>query len=108
MKGVAMWTTRSIDPRFFIHSRSLHDECIIVLPFADRVPEPPRFGILWELSPICPNHPPDLAVLVEHYDLLGLLENLGCSEFKKLFSWKSLRVTMPCGIIRIRRKNRPG
>src|SRR5205807_10064961 len=95
----AMRPSRSIDPCSFIHSRTLHDERVIVLPLANRIPEPPWFGILGEFSPVRPDHSPDLAVFVQEQDLFGRLKNLSRSQFKEVLARKSLRITMPGGII---------
>jgi hypothetical protein len=77
----AMRTTCSINPCSFIDPRGLHDERVIIHPLSYRVTEPPGFGIFGEISPVRPNHPPDLAELVQEVQALGRLEDLSRPEF---------------------------
>ena len=57
-------TAGAVDPSFVIDAGRVHDEGVVVLPFADRITEPPGRGILRELSPIGPEDSPDAAKLV--------------------------------------------
>src|SRR5579864_3473121 len=103
-QGVAMRTSRVVDPGSLVQPRSLDDECIIIHPLAYRIAEPTRFPILGDLASVCPDHSPYSAKLVQQVDCYRRLEDLGGSELEKVFPRNSLRIARDNRIIRFRRQ----
>src|ERR1700684_730062 len=100
-----MWTAGAIDPGPVIQARGLHDERVIIHPFAHRIAVPPRFGFLGKLAPVGPDDPPDFAERIEDENLLGSLKDLGGPHFIKVFARHSLWIASYHRIICIPGKN---
>ena len=62
-KIATVWPSGIVEPGPFIQSICLHNEGIVVLPFAHRISIPSGFRLLWQLSSVSPDGPPDLLKL---------------------------------------------
>src|SRR5207247_10549343 len=84
---IAMRAARVIDPGPFIQPPRLNDKRIVVHPFSNGVAVPPRLQNLFrKLSPVRPNIPPTLAILITKKYLIFVLQNLFPSQLKNFYT----------------------
>src|SRR6266581_9267435 len=103
-----MRTTGSIDPCSFIDPRGLHDERVIILPFAYGIAVPPWFRIFGEFAPGRPDHAPYLAKLVQDHHPERRRKDLNRSELVEVLARHPLGVAVENWIICVRRENASG
>ena len=88
-----------IEPASWIHPDRLHHERVVVHPFANRVPVPPRVRVFGEFSPIRPDGAPIAVPLIQVNHLVGGLHELDGPQFKKLHAREPHRITLVQWII---------
>src|SRR5882672_618236 len=101
----AVRAARPVDPGSIIDSTRLDHKRRVIHPLAGRIPKPPRLRILGEVPSICPDHPPDSAVGVQHENLLRKLNNLSHSKLIKVFARHPLRIAQNDGVVRLAWQN---
>src|SRR5712692_2041801 len=92
-QSVAVRTARVIDPASWIQPDRLDHESVVVHPFSDGVPVPPRLRVLGELSPIRPDDAPVTIILIQVNHLVRSLNELEGPQFIKFHAREPDRVT---------------
>src|SRR5437867_12174045 len=90
---IAMRAARVIDPGPFVQPLRLDDKRVVVYPFSNGVAVPSRLENLFrKLSPVGPNIPPDLTVLINDLRLIFVLPDLYRAQIEQFDARKPDRI----------------
>src|SRR4029077_13868838 len=90
----AMRTASMIEPGSWIEPNRLHDEGVVIHPFANRVPVPTWLWVLGQFSPIRPDHAPIAVPSIQEDHLVVGLHKLDGPQFEKLHAREPDRITL--------------
>src|SRR5712691_5659231 len=98
-----MWIPGGSDPGPLVQPSGIDDECVVILPMANRVSVIPwvecalfpRANILRKLSPVHPDFAPEVLELKQHYNPVRHRRERKPPDFSNRVPRNSKRITIP-------------